>query len=121
MDQEALVQGTPSANGVWYDRARSVGARVVRLNVIWPVIAPFAPPDPTQAQNPSWSRYYFTEMDAAVRAARARGLRVLITVTYAPTWAEGSDAPPGAPYGAWKPDPAQLGYFGTALARRYSG
>jgi len=121
MDQEALVQGTPSANGVWYDRARSVGARVVRLNVIWPVIAPFAPPDPTQAQNPSWSRYYFTEMDAAVRAARARGLRVLITVTYAPTWAEGSDAPPGAPYGAWKPDPTQLGYFATALARRYSG
>ena len=56
-----------------------------------------------------------------MQAASARGLKVLITVYDAPSWAEGSNRPGNAPAGTWKPDPGKFRQFATALASRYSG
>ena len=56
-----------------------------------------------------------------MRDAQARGLKVLLTITGAPAWAEGPGRPRTAAPGTWKPDPQALGDFAGAAARRYPG
>lgn len=98
------------------DRARSIGAGAIRIDVGWP-----AKTRPARATNPADPAYRFDSADAAARAAAARGMRTMLSVTGAPAWAEGRGRPRSAAPGSWKPDPAALGDYGAALARRYSG
>jgi hypothetical protein len=93
----------------WLDRARSAGARVIRLGVNWADVAP-------SAGVLRWER-----VDAAVRAAAARSLDVLLSFAQAPAWAEGPNRPPDVAAGAWEPDPVAFGAFARAAAERYSG
>jgi hypothetical protein len=98
------------------DEARTAGASVIRLDAGWPATRrPRAPADP---DDPA---YAFGPTDAAVRAATDRGLRVVLSFTGAPRWAEGLRRPRSAPPGSWRPRPAAVGAYGQALARRYSG
>jgi hypothetical protein len=46
---------------------------------------------------------------------------VLITVTYAPDWAEGPGQDRALYEGTWKPDASAFNDFAHALAQRYSG
>jgi hypothetical protein len=48
-------------------------------------------------------------------------VKVLLMMYAAPSWAEGAGRPANAIPGSWRPDPAALGQFMGAVARRYSG
>jgi hypothetical protein len=111
----------PVSGGAWLKRARAVNAQMVRTNLIWARVAPSRPPNPDAARDPAWPGYDWTKTDVAVRAASAGGLRVLLNFSAAPTWAEGPDPPKSHRAGTWRPNPAELGAFATAAARRYSG
>jgi hypothetical protein len=106
----------------WLQRATSVGASVMRIDLIWYAVSPIRPPEGA-ASDPSWPGYTFAAYDAQIKSAAAAGMTVLLDVSRAPTWAEGAGKPkniPGVP-GNWKPDVAAYGKFLTAVARRYSG
>ena len=53
--------------------------------------------------------------------ATARGLRVLLSIENAPPGPSRASGRPSAAPGAWQPDPAALGAFAQAAARRYAG
>ncbi len=99
-----------------FDETAKAGAGVVRLNAFWFRVAPSRPADP---RNPTDPAYRFDELDAAVRSATKRGLRVLLTLQRAPEWAESE--PNGEDRGAWKPDVNAFGDYAHAVATRYSG
>ena len=105
--------------------ARSAEARATfsLIYVNWAAVAPSSKPLGFVPANPADPNYRWSAIDAAVRDANARGLRALLAVTKAPSWAEGPGRPPAgqAPAGTWKPDPGELGAFARALASRYSG
>lgn len=108
----------------WFDATVQANASVVRVNITWRDIA--GPQPPADPRNPADPAYSFAEVDRAVREAAERGLEVFFTINSAPAWAEGPDRPAITDpavlgTGAWKPDPAALGDFATALATRYSG
>jgi hypothetical protein len=102
----------------WFGRTVDTGAGIVRLSVGWAYVAPNRPPDPT---NPGSTAYDFSTIDGPVREAAARGLKVLLTVNVAPTWAEGPSRPSAADTGTWKVSPSDLADFMRAVAARYSG
>lgn len=104
---------------LWLSRAKAAGSKLVRIGVNWRSVAGGS--EPLQPRNPADVSYDFGRIDAAVRDARARGLGVILTITDAPGWAEGSNRPRSAPVGSWKPSPAKFGDFGHAVAQRYSG
>ncbi len=93
----------------WLDRARSSGARLIRIGVSWADVAP-------RRQVLRWER-----VDAAVRAAAARSFDIVLSFAQAPAWAEGPARPSDVVDGAWRPDPAAFGAFARAAANRYSG
>ena len=106
----------PLTRATWLDRARSARSGVVRIDVSWNAVAPAVePPDPTDPAAYDWGA-----LPAAAADAKARGLKVLLTVSNAPEWAEAPGRPFGAPSGTWKPDPEKFGQFARALAARFS-
>lgn len=108
-----------SERALWLGRTADAGAGIVRLAVDWSdTVGVQRPPDPT---NPASTSYNFSSIDGAVRDAQARGLKVLLTVNVAPTWAEGQGRPASAIAGTWKVSPSDLADFNQALASRYSG
>lgn len=109
----------PSIRTHWLDEAANVRSDIVRINVVWAsTVGSVRPSDPT---NPADPAYDFTQLDAAVRDARARGMEVMLTPLVAPEWAEGANRPDDVAPGAWKPNPEDLGDYAQALATRYSG
>ena len=108
----------PLERGLWLDRARAAGAGIVRLNLWWSQVAPVRPAHPEDPADPV---YRWASVDASVGDATARGLRVVLSIENAPTWAEQGERPAWARSGSWRPDPAALGAFAQAAARRYAG
>jgi hypothetical protein len=107
-----------STRAFWLDRTRATGASLVRFTVVWAGVAPIKPLNPS---NPNDPLYQFASLDHAVKDAVQHGLVPVLTLTGAPSWAEGPGRPSTATAGSWKPDPGQLGEFGRALATRYAG
>jgi hypothetical protein len=105
----------------WLQRSAAAGADWVRISIAWPVPNTPTRPPGFDARNPADPDYNFTSADAAVRLATQSGLRVLLTFTGAPLWAEGPGRPADAAPGSWRPSPSALEDFGAALATRYSG
>jgi len=105
------------------EAAADAGAQLVRIDVGWASVE--------QEGKGRWSSWYLHRLDAAVDAARRRGLRVLLTVTGTPCWA--SSAPKRLRqrcHGAWwqrgveRYAPRRAADYGDALgflARRYRG
>lgn len=112
---------TEADGAVWIHRAAAAGAGAVRIDIGW--VAPNTPAKPAgfDARNPADPHYDFTAADAAIKQATHLGLRVLVTFTGAPRWAESPGRPPDAAPGTWRPDPAALEDYAIALGRRYSG
>lgn len=108
----------PSQTETYLDRATSIGVSIVRVNVGWAGIAPTRPVDPT---DPASAGYNWSSVDAQVRVLAAHGIKVLITVSDAPTWAEGANPPRDARPGTWRPNATDLGQFAQAIAQRYDG
>ena len=113
-------QSSDSSQGnVWLNRTVDAGAGIVRLAVEWPgLVTPVKPADPT---NPGSVSYDFSTLDQAVTDVESHGLKVLLSINHAPTWAEGPNRPSSAATGTWEPNPSDLADFAQALASRYSG
>ncbi|HEY4562892.1 MAG TPA: hypothetical protein VIJ36_07925 [Thermoanaerobaculia bacterium] len=119
-DSEEYQQSSDSDRALWMGRTADAGAGIVRLGVEWPAVASGAikPADPT---NPASTDYDFSSVDPAVREASAKGLKILLSVNHAPTWAEGPNRPASAAVGTWQPNPSDVADFMQAVASRYSG
>lgn len=117
----ALTAGTTASRAVWIDRAVSEGAGIVRVNVIWSQIAPVTRPRGFNAGNPLSPGYDWSAIDGPVRDLAAHGIQVLLNISAAPAWAEGSHRPRGVQPGTWRPDPQQFASFARAAALRYDG
>jgi hypothetical protein len=109
------------ARSFWLDRAAGAHADLILIAATWSSIAPSSRPLGFEARNPADPAYSWGALDAAVKSASARGLRVVILVNSAPRWAEGAHRRRRAPAGTWRPRPAALADFTHAIARRYSG
>lgn len=116
-----LLSPTAAVSDPWLSRAISEGAQIVRVTITWSAVAPVVPPAGFRAADPASPGYHWSAVDATVRSLSSAGLRVVVFVLGAPTWAEGPGAPRGATPGTWRPDPRQLGLFARAAALRYSG
>jgi hypothetical protein len=117
----AMTSADPAAATMWIPRAAAEGARIVRVNLTWSKVAPVVRPPSFAPSDPSSPGYDWTAIDATVRGLAGQGLQVLLNITGAPVWAEGSSPPPDAAPGSWRPDPAQFASFATATALRYDG
>jgi hypothetical protein len=113
---DPVYVAAPQIGAPWLQRTVDAGADIVKIDAGWPVAA-----RPANPRDPADPAYDFSRTDRAVRAARARGLRILLSFSGAPAWAEGPGRRKGAAVGTWRPDPAAIGDYGAALARRYSG
>ncbi len=92
------------------EAAQAAGAQYVTLRTDWPRIQPTA------------SAWHFEKLDAAVDAARDRGLTVVLTLGPAPRWAvRYLQAPSDAEVARAKPDLAAWKAYAAKLAARYRG
>jgi hypothetical protein len=112
-DDLAFIDSRPSERAAAFREARRVGARVVRITLDWSLVAPNGEAKPLDfdSARPSDRAYRWGYVDDAVRDAAAHHLDVLLVVVRAPAWAQMLGGP----------DPAELGHFVRAAARRYSG
>jgi hypothetical protein len=122
MDDQALLGQPPASIDAALGQMQALGADRVRLSAFWSDIAPA--PDSTQPParfDPSYPyapEYRFGALDAAVQAARAHGLKVLISIsTPMPYWASQD---PARKNPVWMPDPKQFAAFAYAVAARYT-
>lgn len=114
----AFTSPDPAVRADALDRVKREKGGVVRLFLFWGNAQPTRPASGTV---PAAGELRMGNFDAAVRDARGRGLRVIVTITAAPRWAEGPSRPRSAPIGTWKPSPRYLAGFARAVARRYDG
>jgi hypothetical protein len=90
-----------------YRAARSLNARVLRINVSWEHVAP-------ARRGGAWNWTYY---DDAVRAALAHRVQPQLTLTGpAPAWAAGDRQPH-----VFRPKAAAFASFAAAAAERYAG
>lgn len=105
-------QTDPATISARADLAAGTGARWIRVDVDWTVVAPTRPANPSNPDDPAydWARY-----DEIVSAYRSRGLGVMITLFGTPPWASAS--------GKWNAAPGAIdgGTFAAAVAQRYNG
>jgi hypothetical protein len=107
------------------DLLKRLGVSRVKVFLAWNSVAP----TPTarkaprfEATNPAayparvWNQY-----DAIIRAAKARGVAIDMTLGAPPLWAAGPGAPAPGPYPQWKPSSSEFGAFVRAVGTRYSG
>jgi hypothetical protein len=122
-DMDAFQDLSPAQTQTAFAHARGAGGSVVRLAYSWRNVAPAEPPTAAAASDPNWTGYNWAPVDRAVREATAAGLRILLSWTGAPDWAEGSGRPSlrRAPPGTWQPSATDYGLFARAVALRYSG
>jgi hypothetical protein len=113
---ELLFRGSPD---VALDQIKDLGATAVRLQMNWSLVAPspsakrtpsFNQTDPNAYPGGKWARY-----DAAIDGARARGLKVYLTLTGpAPRWATAAKKDQ-----LTRPSASAFSKFATAVGRRY--
>ncbi len=116
-----LESNNTARNATWTARAKKIGTQIVRIGATWSIIAPATLPAGFKATNPASPGYNWTVLDQQVRTLSSEGFQILLTVTGAPTWAEGAKMPKWAAAGSWKPNATDFKQFATALATRYSG
>jgi hypothetical protein len=77
-------------------RIRDTGARLVRIDLNWSLVAPATPPPGFQPANPNDPAYDWREADRVIDEVAAAGLEPIVDIGSSPAWAQ---APPGAgPY-----------------------
>jgi hypothetical protein len=95
-------------------RTKELGAGIVRLDVGWP-----ASRRPVHPRDPADPAYDWSSADGAVAAAQAQGLRMLLSFTGLPAWAQRPHVPRGVDPSTYRPRATDVGAYGEALARRY--
>jgi hypothetical protein len=130
MDDDLLLYRGDDVRDRTMTRMKQVGVDVVRVTVLWSVVAEkaqstrarrrrFDGRNPRRYPRANWDRY-----DRLVRAAQTLGLQVYFNVTPpGPSFAR-ARAPRGlrsAVKRAWKPRAGEFAKFVEAVGRRYSG
>jgi hypothetical protein len=111
---EPVYFGDPAKQVAAFDRTRAAGGTVAKMVLEWRQVAPSSRPiDPRNHLAYNWSGF-----DRQVQLAAERGLTPLVTVMFAPPWAEGAG---GSGSGIYRPNPDEFGHFAFAAASRYSG
>jgi hypothetical protein len=119
---ETGISGIGDYNPLSFERTRGAGANYVRLVLNWDSVAPKTLPAAWDPANPADGHYDWSYIDVGVSEAVRHGLTPLLIVDGAPRWAQRCTTPPGLQLTELcDPDPAALGTFATAAARRYSG
>ena len=91
---------------------RDLGAGIYMSRINWNETAPTRPVDPGDPADPAYK--WPAEMDTAIAEARRHGMRVAITLSNAPRWANGKSDP------IWAPKkPRDFARFAKAAAKRY--
>ena len=108
----------PSAEALLFRRTSAAGATTIRLALYWRSVAPQVRQPSFRPDDPADPAYRWEGIDPQVKLAVAHGLSPIISILSAPEWAEGRGE---GPEGTVRPDPAELGRFAKAAARRYSG
>jgi hypothetical protein len=108
-------------NPLAFERTRSAGAQMVRIQLYWGGTAPTTRPATWNPANPNDPNYEWGASDMAVRRAIAAGLTPVIQVDGTPTWAQRCQTPAVLAGAICDPNPADLEAFATAVAGRYSG
>jgi hypothetical protein len=91
-----------------YAQVVSTGASYVRLSLNWRSVAPEVKPDPFDPTDPA--SYDWTEFDLQIESALAAGLKPIVCIEHAPSWA-----------GGISPNATEFGAFAEAAAKHYSG
>ncbi len=125
LQDDGLLLHRPAAEvAAAVQRMKELGIDRVRITASWSSLtrapetetkpADFRADDPGAYEQARW-----TQLDAAIRAIRAAGLKALVDIGFwAPHWA--TDDPPG-PRARSNIDPQAYADFATAVALRYSG
>jgi hypothetical protein len=95
------VYGPPGGRNAVFTDARALGARWVRINMIWS----------------DYVRYGFARYDSAVDAARARGFNVQITIVGTPSYDTRGDRR----LSWFKPSPTRFRSFAVLVATHFKG
>jgi hypothetical protein len=130
MDDDLLLYRGDDVRDRTMTRMKQVGVDVVRVTVLWSVVAEKATSTRARrrrfdGRNPrTYPRTNWDKYDRLVRAARTLGLQVYFNVTPpAPAFAR-ARAPRGlrsAVKRAWKPKAGEFAKFVEAVGKRYSG
>jgi hypothetical protein len=112
-----VTPGTGADGDLAVSRVLGTGARFIRLGVGWRNVAPASRAPGFDPSNPDSPGYNWGEVDREVALVTSRGLTPILNILGAPDWAESSPSTDGA----LNPDPAELGRFALAAARRYDG
>lgn len=110
--------GPADVSAPWLQRAVDSQADNVRVSGSWIAIAPTPPAQP---KNPADPAYDWSALDQAVRNVTAAGLAPFVSLTGAPSWAEGKNKPATPSVGGWRPNARAYQAFAQALAKRYDG
>jgi hypothetical protein len=114
IDQAAF---TGASADLAFRRVHGAGATMVRIVVYWNWVAPDTRPAGFDPSNPAAPGYRWSLIDGQVSRAVAAGLRPILAISRAPSWARDRAGGSGT---TW-PDPAELAHFAHAAALRYSG
>ena len=118
---DSFLSPTASLREMWMAKSEDARANLILLPATWSAIAPRNRPTVFDPADPGDTAYRWEALDAAVRSATGHGMQPVLTIDYAPKWAEGPNRPRKVEAGTWLPSPEQLGLFARAIARRYSG
>jgi hypothetical protein len=123
-DHAKLVRSSVATRERTLDEIAALGADTIRIEVRWSEVAPsplarnrprFDADDP--AAYPGFGPY-----DDLVSRARAKGFRIVATITGdAPRWATAGGRGRSFATANYKPSAGEFGYFAAAVAKRYSG
>ena len=89
-----------------------LGVTLYQMSVSWADVAPTRPRDARDPRDPAY--VWPPNADFAIREAKARGMKVLLMLIQAPTWANSGRDPEYAP-----DRPSDFAAFARAAARRY--
>jgi hypothetical protein len=121
-DDNALVSGGDAKRQSSLDDMKALGADTIHSLVFWDTISPGAnskaKPNFVSTDPSSYPPGAFSNYDALVSEAQARGLDVILTPTGgAPLWASGCGR--GGTAHHCRPDPVEFGNFVEAVGKRY--
>jgi hypothetical protein len=114
--QEPYIENS-GARDLLLDRIAGSGSTATRVWLYWNRVA--GDSRPSDPANPADPAYDWSNVDGQVRAARARGLRVILNIHQTPAWAAAGNWSGRAV--ARAPIVSELGLLARAAAERYDG
>jgi hypothetical protein len=109
-DDAMTLRGNPTFT---FNTLKQLRVQIVRINLNWNDVAKRRPAHP---QDPADEAYDWTLYDRALRYAGQNGIRVMLTILFTPSWANG-----GRPKNVPPTNFNDLRNFAYAAATRYSG